>query len=188
MTKRPNWDELFEIASSQDGLFMAEQAAKAGFYRQLLRRYIESGRVRRVRRGIYRIVHYPQCEHEELAELWLWTKQAGVFSHETALALYGLSDVLPKRVYITVPDEWRQRRMKIPRGVALYYAAVRPEERTWVEAVPVTKPDRTLFDCVDGHLSQDLLIQAIQQAQARGLVPPERLAEISRVTGYFGAT
>jgi hypothetical protein len=43
------------------------------------------GRLRRLRRGLYRLVHFPLTEHEDLAALWLWSGQAGVFSHETAL-------------------------------------------------------------------------------------------------------
>lgn len=181
--KTTSWDKLFQMASGQDGLFTTEQAARAGFYRQLLRRYVEFGRVRRVRRGIYRIVHYPPGEHEELAEIWLWSKQAGVFSHETALALHELSDVLPKRVHLSVPAEWRRRRLRVPRGVVLHHTTVRPEERAWFGAVPVTEPGRTLLDCAQAHLSPDLLAQAFQQARSRGLVSPERLAEVSRAAG-----
>jgi len=48
-----------------------------------------------VRRGVYRLEHFPAGEHEDLVALWLWTDRAGVFSHETALALHGLSDTLP---------------------------------------------------------------------------------------------
>jgi predicted transcriptional regulator of viral defense system len=45
-----------QCCAGQAGLFTTEQAGAAGLYRQLLRSYVEHGRVRRVRRGIYRIV------------------------------------------------------------------------------------------------------------------------------------
>lgn len=54
--------------------------------------YVHIGRVVRVRRGIYRLVHFPAGEHEELVAAWLWSEPAGVVSHQTALALHGLSD------------------------------------------------------------------------------------------------
>lgn len=41
----------------------------------------------RVRRGVYRLVHFPAGEHEEMTALRLWSDQHGVFSHQTALAL-----------------------------------------------------------------------------------------------------
>lgn len=178
--RKTSWDRLFEAAEGQAGLFTAEQAEKAGLYRQLLRRYVEHGRVRRLRRGIYRVVHFPATEHEPLAELWLWTGRAGVFSHETALALHDLSDVLPRRAHVTVPPEWQRRRLRVPAGLVLHYAAVAKVDRGWSGPLPVTTPERTLVDCVLGHVAPDLVEQAIAQAESRGLVPSTRLAEIRR--------
>src|SRR5208337_2168977 len=68
------------------------RTAAAGYSTQLLLKHIRSGRVTRVRRGVYRLVHFPAGEHENLAVLWLWSERMGVFSHHTALALHGLSD------------------------------------------------------------------------------------------------
>lgn len=176
------WNALFEVASTQEGLFTTEQAASAGLSRQLLRFHVERGNVRRLRRGVYRIVNYPPGDHEDLVELWLWSKQAGVFSHETALSLHGLSDVLPKRVHVTVPPAFRRRRESIPPGLSLHLGNVPDEERAWFGPVPVTEPGRTLLDCAAGHLSPDLLLQAIEQARTRGLVSAERLAKVTTTT------
>lgn len=176
-----SWDKLFQAAEGQAGLFTAEQAERAGLYRQLLRRYVEHGRVRRLRRGIYRVVHFPTTEYEALTELWLWTGRVGVLSHETALSLYDLSDVLPRRVHVTVPPNWRQRRLRVPTGLVLHYAALGRSERGWVGPVPVTTPERTLMDCVRDHVAPDLVAQAIAQAGERGLVSGARLAEIQRM-------
>src|SRR6187431_1886442 len=92
---KPDWDRLYETASAQDGHFSTQQAAQAGYSSQLLLKHIRSGRVARVRRGIYRLVHFPAGEHEELVIAWLWSERAGVVSHQSALALHGLSDALP---------------------------------------------------------------------------------------------
>ena len=178
--RKTSWDKLFQAAEAQAGLFTAEQAQKAGLYRQLLRRYVEHGRVRRLRRGIYRIVHFPMVEHEALTELWLWTGQVGVFSHETALSLHDFSDVLPRRVHATVPPSWASRRLRLPTGLVLHYAAVPRTDRAWVGPVPVTTPERTMVDCVRDHVAPDLVEQAIAQAEARGLVPAGRAAELRR--------
>ncbi len=53
----PLWDQLYEIASAQDGHFTTSQAATAGYSPQLLAKYLKNGRISRVRRGIYRLVH-----------------------------------------------------------------------------------------------------------------------------------
>src|SRR5271166_3711603 len=92
---RPDWNRLFATAAAQEGLITTQQAAEAGYSPQLLIHYIQSGRIVRVRRGIYRLVHFPAGEHEELVTAWLWSERSGVFSHQTALALHRLSDSMP---------------------------------------------------------------------------------------------
>jgi hypothetical protein len=57
--KTPSWDALFDVAASQEGLFTTGQAAEAGYSSQLLYAHMHAGRVRRLRRGVYRLVHFP---------------------------------------------------------------------------------------------------------------------------------
>ena len=182
-SKKPSWDALFETASAQEGLFSTAQAAEAGYSRQLLMKYVRAGRVQRVRRGVYRVVHFPPGEHEDLAAVWLWSNREGVFSHETALALHELSDVMPARAHVSLPVAWKARRLRVPDGVAPHYATVKPQERQWVGALPVTDPARTLLDCAMAHVAPDLVAQAARQARSRGLLTAEQIAEIARAAG-----
>lgn len=183
---RPDWDRLFETAAGQAGFFTTKQAAAAGYSTHLLRKHIHAGRVARAHRGIYRLVHFPATDHEELVTAWLWSEQAGVISHQTALALHGLSDVLPAHLHLTLPAEWRQRRFRVPPDVVLHHADIAPEDRTWFGAVPVTNPRRTLSDCARDGLSPELLRQAAQQALRRGLVTKPELGELEAALKPFG--
>jgi predicted transcriptional regulator of viral defense system len=183
---KPHWDRLFETAAAQAGYFTTRQAAQAGYSSQLLLKHIRAGRVARARRGIYRLVHFPASEHEELVTTWLWSEQAGVISHQTALALHGLSDALPARVHITLPAAWRQRRLRVPLDVVLHHAEVPAEERAWFSAVPVTSPGRTLNDCANDGLAPDLLQQAAQQALRRGLVTRAELRDVETALAPYG--
>ena len=63
----PNRQALYDIAASQDGLFTTRQAAAAGYSDPLLAHHQKVGRIVRIRRGIYRLVHFPTSEQEELA-------------------------------------------------------------------------------------------------------------------------
>ncbi len=172
----------------QAGLFTTEQAADAGYSPQLLVHYVRIGKVVRLRRGIYRLVHFPAGEHEDLVELWLWSSHQGVFSHQTALALHGLSDILPSRIHLTVPTDWRRRRLRVPPGVVLHHAEVLRPERSWHGPIPITSPVRTLVDCATAQLSPDLLSQALRQALERGLIAEEDAADIGRVAASSGRT
>ena len=183
---KPDWDLLFETASAQEAYFTTRQAAKAGYSSQLLLKHIRAGRVARTRRGIYRLVHFPAGEHEDLVSAWLWSERAGVVSHQTALALHGLSDALPAHLHLTLPRTWRRRRFRVPTGVVLHYADVPPEARAWFGAVPTTNPRRSLNDCAREGLSPDLLRQAAQQAIRRGLVTKAELGDVEEALKPFG--
>jgi predicted transcriptional regulator of viral defense system len=186
ISETPEWDRLYEIAAAQDGLFTSHQAAEAGYSPQLLVHHIGRGRLLRVRRGIYRLVHFPAGEHEELVIVWLWSGQAGVLSHETALRLHGLSDALPAQVHLTLPAAWTQRRFRVPEGVVLHHADIEPTARSWAGPVPITSVPRTLNDLARTGLSPELLRRAAQQALRRGLTTRAELADVERALAAFG--
>ncbi|MCE9635656.1 MAG: type IV toxin-antitoxin system AbiEi family antitoxin domain-containing protein [Planctomycetes bacterium] len=182
----PSWDILYEVASAQDGYFTTRQAADAGYSTQLLGKHTRAGRVLRVRRGIYRLVHFPAGEHDDLVIAWLWSEQAGVVSHQTALALQGLSDVLPAHVHLTLPAEWRDRRFRVPVGIEIHHADVAPAERAWFGAVPTTSVPRSLNDCARAGMTPDLLRQAAGQALRRGLATRSELGAVEESLAPFG--
>jgi predicted transcriptional regulator of viral defense system len=177
----PDWNRLYEIAAAQEGHFTTVQAAEAGYYPQLLVKYLRNGRVARIRRGVYRLIHFPAGEHEDLVVIWLWTDRTGVFSHETALAQHDLSDVMPARVHVTLPDRWRKRRLRVPTGVVLHFANVAKADRAWVGSIPVTAPTRTLRDCAAGGVSPETMRKAFRDATSRGLVGRSEVAALRRV-------
>lgn len=184
--KSPSWDQLFQVALGQQGLFTTQQAAQLGYSSQLLNHYVRTQRLQRWQRGIYRIVHYPPGENEELMVAWLWSERQGVISHETALALHDLSDVLPARLHLSLPSHQQTNRRKAPPGVALHFADIPINERSWIAHVPVTSPRRTLLDNAIAGVQPELLKQAAEQALRRGLLARSDLVEVERALGSFG--
>lgn len=136
----------------------------------------------RVRRGI----HFPAGQHDELVIAWLWSEQAGVVSHRTALVLHELSDMLPANVHLTLAGKWRSRRFRVPDGVVLHHADVSAEDRAWFGAVPATSARRSLNDCAREGMSPELLRQAAQQALRRGLVSETELGGVEEALKPFG--
>ncbi len=185
-TTSPDWNALYATAAAQEGLFTARQAVEAGYSAPLLIHHQRAGRFERVARGIYRLVHFPMGEHEDLVAAWLWSEQQGVVSDVTALALHHLSDVLPSRVHLTVPSAWARRRLRAPAGVVLHHADIPPHERAWFGSVPVTTVARTLNDCARSHLSPEHLGAAARQAMARGLTMADELPDVAEVLQPFG--
>ncbi len=182
---QPRWDRLYEVAAAHEGHFTAGQAAEAGYSPQLLAKYLRNGRITRVRRAIYRIVHFPAGEHEDLAVLWLWSERQGVFCLETALALHELSDVLPARVQMLLPRSWRRRRLRVPEGLILHHVDLEDGDRTWCGSVPVTTPARTLRDCAAANVSPDLVRQALDEGLDRGLFTRSEVIAVEEYLARF---
>lgn len=164
----PSWDRLFETAASQDGHVTTAQATEAAFSSQLVAHYVKVGKLLRIHRGVYRLAHYPRGEHEDLVALWLWTGQLGVVSHETALALHGISDALPPAHDLTLPASWKARRIKYPSLLRAHFADIPKKDRAWFGAVPITTPLRTVVDCIADDVQPELVEQAVREGVRRG--------------------
>lgn len=177
----PDRSRLYETAAAQEGLFTARQAIEAGYSLPLLVHHRRVGNFARLRRGIYRLVQFPTSDHEDLVTLWLWSEQQGVVSHQNALMLHELSDVLPSQIHLTLPAAWGHRRLRVPDGVVVHHADVSPDDQTWFGAVPITTPRRTLMDCARDGISPELLQQAVKQALARGILSKHDLDGLNRV-------
>lgn len=167
----PSWDELYELAGSQHGCFTTRQARGVGFSDQLLQRHLKSGNIERLYRGIYRLTRFPAegREQEDLVVAWLWSRSAGVFSHETALRMLGLSDAMPANIHLTLPRDREARRVEPPPGVRPYFANFEPADWAFVGAVPVMKASRAIVDVALAHGDANVVDTAIRQALQRGL-------------------
>ncbi len=172
----PDWDALYSVAAAQEGHFTTDQAADAGFSSPLLHRHLRNGQVRRIRRGVYRLVRFPGGDHEDLVVVWLWSDRKGVFSHDTALSLHELSEALPARSHMTLPVSWSRRRLRVPKGLVLHHADLPEADQRWYGSVPVTAPARTVIDCARAYLPPDIVRQAIDDGLRRGLFDEAEVA------------
>ncbi len=168
----PSWDLLYELAADQAGYFSASQARELGFTTARLQYHVNTGKLVRPRRGVFRLSQYPSSPLEEYVVHWLWSGKQGVFSHETALMLHDLSDALPAVANMTLPASWSRRRLRVPPGLRVHFAEVGEDDRMWLEHVPLTTPRRTLEDCVREEVSPELIEQALREARKRGLITP----------------
>lgn len=175
-------DLLFRIADSQQGYFTSQQAERCGFSRANFHRKLFLGEWIKVQRGIYRLSHYPTTERPELVLWCLWSRNRkgevqGVWSHETALDIYDLCDVMPAKMHMTVPRSFRK--MQVPKALILHHADLSPSEVQSRQGYQVTTPLKTLIDIVsESSLSEDLIVQALQEGMRKGLILRNELKDI----------
>lgn len=156
----------------QAGFFTTTEAVSCGVTGPTLGYQVRTGAVERVLRGVYRFAVATPTEQDEFIALWLWAGRKGVFSHVTALWLHELSDAMPSRIHITVPQSTRYARTSTPSHVTLHVAPLPDDQTGWIQYVPVTTPTRTIQDCLAGRTSPDLVEQAIREAAHRKLISP----------------
>ncbi len=179
-------DRLFQIADSQQGYFTSAQATECGYSRTNFHRYIGSGEWIKEQRGIYRLARYPVTSHPDLVLWGLWSRNStgkiqGVWSHETALELYELSDVMPAKMHMTVPKRFRKW-TAIPKHIIFHFAHLSDADVISQQGYLVTTPLKTIIDIVEeGKLSEDLMVQAIQDALQKGLISRKQLNEAASV-------
>jgi predicted transcriptional regulator of viral defense system len=173
--RSPNFEALFGTASEQAGYFTAAQARAAGYSWSLLSHHAKQGRIVRVARGLYRLRDYPSSPREELIAAWLRLAPDAAISHESALELFDLSDVIPGSIHLTVP---RARRKLIRQPGVTTHTTTRPLDTgdvTTREGVRVTTPERTIADVAESGLAPEQTVMAIRQAIDRGLTTPTRI-------------
>lgn len=180
-----NQNQLFEIADRQQGFFTAKQAEESSYARSNFHLRLSSGEWAQEGRGIYRLARYPVTDLPELVLWSLWSRNLkdvpkGAWSHETALDIHELSDVMPSKMYMTVPRGFR-RRIEIPKVLCLHYANLEGSELEERQGYRVTTPLRTLCDVFAADtVADNFLTQAGHQALEQGLITAEELQSLEK--------
>jgi predicted transcriptional regulator of viral defense system len=169
-------DELFALAEEQDGLFTSKEARALGIQDSVLVRLKQRGRLERMSRGVYRIAHYPAERLAQYREAILWAQASNgperiALSHDTAFLLYGLSDVNPSRVNLTIPVSARMRRVH-PKWIEIHRANLATEDIRQYEGMPVTTVERSILDVLAATRRTEIARQAITDALRKGLLSP----------------
>lgn len=169
---------LTAVAAVQGGYFTAQQAEQAGYEFNHLTYHVNRGNFERVGRGLYRIPTIPLSEHDDLIRLTLWSRgrddvPQAVVSHESALSLHELSDMLPGKVHLTVPRSFRR---PAPPECVLHKDDLADTDSTAWGAFRVTTPLRTLTDVASkGAVPTEQLERAVRDALESGLVVRSKL-------------
>jgi predicted transcriptional regulator of viral defense system len=173
-------DRLFEVADRQAGYFTARQAREAGYDYRLQHYHRERGNWIPAGHGLYRLRQYPEAEDEELVRLSLWSRDRSgrpqaVVSHETALGLHDLTDLMPGLVHLSVPKSFRK---KPPKGIVLHKSRFDEGDVEDRRGYRVTTPLRTILDIARSpRVSPEHLEAAVAEALERGLVRRKQLRE-----------
>jgi predicted transcriptional regulator of viral defense system len=171
---------LYDAAEPQYGFFTTKQAIEAGYDESKHGYHVRAGNWIREYRGIYRLRNFPSPERPDLMLWFLWSRDRndvpqGVYSHDTALAVYDLSDINPSKLHMTVPKLFR-RNSAIPKILVLHKAALEPTDFQEIFGVRATTPLKTIMDLIAAGKTDDTILrQAMGEGLARGLITQRQI-------------
>lgn len=95
-------DQIMQIAKENNGVVTTADITERGILRGNLKNLVDSGKLEKTARGVYIL---PEIWEDEFINLQSRFKK-GIFSHETALFLWDLTDRTPNRYDMTFPEAY----------------------------------------------------------------------------------
>lgn len=182
-------NRLFEMVSAQQGFFTVQQAISAGYRINNHPYHVKQGHWIREYRGIYRLSNFPSAPTDQYVLWSLWSRNRkgqsqGVYSFDTALSIYDVSDVMPAKLHMSVPKKFR-RNSEIPHVLVLHREDLSEKDYQTMRGFRVTTPLRTVLDImVAGQIEDHLIRQAVVEFTHRGLLTrKDALAIVDKVPG-----
>jgi very-short-patch-repair endonuclease len=154
---------IVELAAQQHDVVARVQLLELGISGRAIDRRIESGRLRRVHRGIYTVRHTPLGNTERWMAGVLLGGDEAALTHRAATAHWGVRR-WNGAAEVTIPV--RRRHCK---GVRFHCAEIPPDEITVRDGIRVTGISRTIFDFA-GVSSRAHTEAAMAEAEVRRLV------------------
>ena len=169
---------LYEYAVAQGGYFTATQARAAGYPKQLQYYHVKRGNWVREDRGVYRLWEWPRGSHDDLIRWTLWSGGVAVVSHQSAMAVHEISDLMPAKIHMTVPPGFRKTPSPV---IGLHRGRLAPREIEQRDGFRVTTPLKTLVDAARAAVDPERLSAAVRDAIQKGLLA-DRLIEATVTT------
>ncbi|MEJ2709777.1 MAG: type IV toxin-antitoxin system AbiEi family antitoxin domain-containing protein [Anaerolineales bacterium] len=172
-----NEKALYKIAEDQGGYFTLSQANSIGIRRNQIYRAVKRSKIERIYPGVYRLSLFPASQFEEIYAAVISVGEEAIVGYETALYIYGLSDIIPADIHIILPRSSSRRR----KHIKMHTTKLDKGDITTYEGFQITTVARTIVDVLSSHADADQVQLAISQAIAQGTTTPGKLlAQASR--------
>lgn len=160
-------EEIIKMAKGNNGTVTTAMVVAAGFSRGNIKYLVDKGIIEKSSRGIYIL---PEVWDDEIFNLQNRFKR-GVYSHETALFLWDLTDRTPNRYHMTFPMNYNLTNPKkenircVQCKKEIYDLGIEEVTTPGGNIVRVYSVERTLCDILKTHSHVD--IQVVTEAFKR---------------------
>ena len=160
-------EEIIKMAKGNNGTVTTAMVVAAGFSRGNIKYLVDKGMIEKSSRGIYIL---PEVWEDEIFNLQNRFKR-GIYSHETALFLWDLTDRTPNRYHMTFPMNYNLTNPKkenircVQCKKERYDLGIEEVTTPGGNIVRVYSVERTLCDILKTHSHVD--IQVVTEAFKR---------------------
>lgn len=153
-------EEIIRMAKENNGTVTTAMVVEAGFSRGNIKYLADKGMIEKSARGVYIL---PEVWEDEIFNLQNRFKR-GIYSHETALFLWDLTDRTPNRYHMTFPANYNLTNPKeenvqcVQCMEALYELGIANAITPGGNEVRAYSMERTLCDILRAHSRVDIQI------------------------------
>lgn len=153
-------EAIIKMAKENNGTVTAAMVVAAGFSRGNIKYLVDKGMIEKSARGIYIL---PEVWEDEIFNLQNRFKR-GIYSHETALFLWNLTDRTPNRYHMTFPINYNLSKPKkenircVQCKKTLYNLGIEEVTTPGGNTVRAYSLERTLCDILRVHSHVDIQI------------------------------
>jgi very-short-patch-repair endonuclease len=171
---------VWRLVRRQHGLIARRQLLELGFTNEAIDHRVRSGRLHRIRRGVYAVGRSDLTFHGFLIAGVLAAGPDAVLSHTSAGVLWRIVDPKPGPLHVSTPTDRR------PADLVIHRRPWITDHTTHRHNIRVTNPTLTLIDLAT-LLIDDELEAAVNTADRRNVIDPETLRRgLDRFGGQRG--
>lgn len=172
-------ERLREVALDQHGFITTAQALEEGISHADLSMMVARGRIERAAHGVYRVPQVPETEYDQYQRAVFWTGvPEACLSHDTALEAWGITDINPDRIHLTVARNRRLRRAGGERYV-IHHDDLDPAQVAWWQGIRIVNVPTAIAQGIDSGVPTYLIRQALDRAGRTSLLPAGERARLT---------
>jgi very-short-patch-repair endonuclease len=170
------------LAARQYGIVTRDQLVELGYTNRMIDHYLQTGRLQIWHRNVLAVGHGGLSPHGLCQAAVMFRGEGALISHQSAVWLWGLEKRLDIPVNVSV--RWRGHSQE---AIGLHHCpALRDEDFTTTERLPVTAVPRTLLDYASTAKTYRLE-GALDRADRMDLLDPAAIDRITdEVSGHRG--
>ena len=173
-----SFDAIYEAASGNFGLVTARQSREMGVFSRELSRWVKSGRLEHVGRGVYRVSNFPASQFDAFASAVEAVGEDAYLYGESVIGMLGLTATNPTWIHVAVAHRVRR---KLSDGIKVHNApsGYKP---TYYDGVRSQSVADAILSC-RGTVMDVRLCDALANGIAQGYVGKDDARRVRKVLG-----